>query len=130
MVRDALLLLAINRMIERDWCVTGVETLGVPQVRDEGCPWAGKVPVTPMMDTGLDQIVIQDVLKPLRRNILSELQRQMKGERRQDCFEVILTVFIMATNTEWLLRHSRRNALRYNTPVRSDPPLGHGLFNW
>jgi hypothetical protein len=129
MVRDALHLLAISRMIERDWSVTGPETFGLPQVGDMDCPWFGKVPVTPMMDTGLDQIVIQDFLMPLRRNILSELQEQMQGKRRQDCFEIILTVFIMATNTEWLLRHSRRNALRYNRPVCLTPPLGFGWLS-
>ena len=119
MVRDALQLLALNRMIERDWRISGSETLGLPLVNDVKCPWFGKVPVTPMMDTGLDQIVIKDVLMPLRQKVLSELQEKIEGTQKQDCFEIMLTVFIMATNTEWLLRHSRKNAIRYNVQVFS-----------
>ena|ERR1700761_1035019 len=117
MVSDALHLLAIVRMIERDWRVVGPVTLGMPQCYGLGCPWHGKVPITPIMDTMLDQIVIQDILNPLGRSILSKLKDQMQGKTKQDCFEIILTVFILATNTEWLLRHSKGNALRYNALV-------------
>jgi hypothetical protein len=127
MVRHALHLLAINRMIERDWRITGPMTLGMHHRDEEDCPWNGKVPVTPMMDTVLDQIIIQDILNPLRQKVLSELQDQMQGKRRPDCFEITLTVFIMTTNTEWLLRHSKGNALRYNALVCLSPPLG---FCW
>src|ERR1700742_4988794 len=70
LVQGALHLLAVSRMIELDWRISGLETLGHAPNLDPNCPWFGKVPVTPMMDTHLDQIIIQDFLNPLRRQVL------------------------------------------------------------
>jgi hypothetical protein len=112
------MLLAVNRMIERDWTICTPEAIGLSTVDDEESPWHGKVPITPVMDTQLDQIVIRDVLTPLRQRLLSELQAKMETGQKEDWFEVFLVVFILSTNTEWLLRHSRNNAKRYGAKVR------------
>jgi hypothetical protein len=117
MVKDALQILAMNRMIERDWRIVNPETINLTPVREEGCPWNGTVPVTPTMDTALDQIVIQTYLQKLRKSVLSEIQSQIKMTKPRNCFELFLTIFILATNTQLLLQHSRANALRYQAPV-------------
>ncbi|KAF2669051.1 hypothetical protein BT63DRAFT_424769 [Microthyrium microscopicum] len=70
------------------------------------------------MDQQLDQIVIGDFLEPLRRRLLSELQEKMSGQNKEHSFEIFLTVYVLNTNLEWCLRHSRRNAIRYDSKER------------
>jgi len=118
-VHRGLMLLAVNRMIERDWTIsdTNIE-MSQFIVNDEYSSWYGKIPITPVMDTQLDQIIIQDFLVPLRRRLLYDVQTKMDQKRKEDWFEIFLAVFILATNTELLLRHSRRNAIRYGARRR------------
>jgi hypothetical protein len=111
------MLLSVNRIIEWDWTVCTPGLSGLSSVDDEESPWNGKAPITPVMDTQLDQIVIKDFLIPLRRKILPELQAKMETGHKEDWFEIFLVVFILSTNTEWLLRHSRKNAKRYGAKV-------------
>jgi len=118
LVQGALHLLAVNRMIEYDWRISGSETLGHTPNFEPGCPWFGKVPVTPMMDTQLDQIIINDFLNPLRKRVLDELQHKMCSAAKEHFYEIFLSVFILATNTQLLLRHSRNNAARYRAKSR------------
>lgn len=129
-VRRALMLLAINRMIEWDWSICTPGALSLPIVDDEESPWCGKAPITPVMDTQLDQIVIKDVLLPLRRKLLPELQAKMQAGQKEEWFEIFLVVFILSTNTEWLLRHSRKNAKRYGAKGRyNSMKLGEEYFH-
>ena len=102
-------------MIEWSWHIIGPQTLGIPHVGDPGSEF---IPITPMMDVQLDQIVIQDFLIPLSKRLLSELQIKMYAGRREDLFDIFLTVYILATNIEFLLRHSRGNAIRHCAPKR------------
>jgi len=117
-VLKALKLLAVNRMIELDWVICGTETLGQLPVSDPESPWYGKVPITPVMDTQLDQIVIQEFLNPLRADLLRDLQNKMYAKQKGNWFEIFLVTFILCLNTEWLLRHSRMNAKRYGARQR------------
>lgn len=114
----ALKLLAVNRMIELDWVISGTETMGQSPVSDPDSPWHGKVPITPVMDTQLDQIVIQEFLNPLRTELLRHLQKKMYSKEKGNWFEIFLVTFILCLNTEWLLRHSRMNAKRYGARQR------------
>jgi len=111
LVHAALQLLSLNRMIEWSWHITGPNTLGIPSVNSF-------TPITPMMDIQLDQIVIQDFLIPLSKRLLSSLQAKMYARNRDDLFDIFLTVYILATNVEFLLRHSRGNAIRHAAPRR------------
>lgn len=111
----------MNRMIERDWQFTEADTYGIQRVVDASNPWRGKVPITPMMDTQLDQIVIQDFLIRRRDKLIADLQAKLDAARRNDFFEVFLVMFILATNLEWLLRHCKKSAERYGAMVGSFP---------
>lgn len=117
-VRKALDLFAANRIIERDWRICGAETLGMGVVDDPENPWFEKIPVTPIMDLQLDQIVIQSFLKPLRDPLLQELQVKIYEARKENWFEIFLTISILLTNAERLLQHSRNNAKRYGVQRR------------
>jgi hypothetical protein len=123
LVQGALHLLAVNRMIEYDWHITGPEKLGHNiNIEKPSCPWFGKVPVTPLMDVQLDQIITQDFLEPLRTSVLSELQEKLHSAPEKHLYEIFLTAFILATNTHLLLQHSRRNAIRYRAKKRYNSP--------
>ncbi|KAF2803351.1 uncharacterized protein BDZ99DRAFT_491742 [Mytilinidion resinicola] len=117
-VRKAMDLFAATRIIEHDWRICGRNTLGINVVEDEENPWFNKIPVTPIMDTQLDQIVIQGFLKPLRDQLLQELQTKIYESRRENWFEIFLTTSILLTNAELLLSHSRKNAKRYGANRR------------
>ncbi|KAF1986481.1 hypothetical protein K402DRAFT_393542 [Aulographum hederae CBS 113979] len=117
-VHQALSLFAVTRIIERDWRIAGPKTLGESVITDPQSPWVGKVPVTPMMDTQLDQIVIQKYLVPTRKKMLEELQRLVNEKKKEDFWEVFLTMAVLLTNGERLLLGSRRNAVRYGAKGR------------
>lgn len=127
MVQRALELWSASRIIEKTWRICGEDKLGLEVSMDLANPWNGIIPVTPMMDTQLDQIVIQDVLMPLRSGLLQELQKKIHGRRREDWFEIFLTVFILLSNTEFILAHSRRFARRYGMGVCFCPPRFHSM---
>jgi len=131
-VHHALMLLAVNRMIERSWsiCTEDGRRIGLPVVEDPESPWHWAIPTTPVMGTQLDQIFIQKFLTPLREKLLRELQGRMKEARKRDWFETFLVTFILCTNTELLLRHSRKNAKRYGAKHRyNDLELAKEYFH-
>jgi hypothetical protein len=130
LVHRALMLIAANRMIEQDWAFTGPEVPGIDVVDDKQSPWYGTRPITPVMDTQLDQIIIQTFLMPLRERLLEDLQEKIILGKKKDWFEVFLTIFILQTNTALLLRHSRKNAIRYGASGRYNSiPLAEGYFH-
>ncbi|KIW04734.1 uncharacterized protein PV09_04465 [Verruconis gallopava] len=120
-VYRALKLLALGRMIELDWVFTCSNIPGVDVVADPHSPWFAKRPITPVIDTQLDQIIIQNFLAPLRAGLLNDLYVKMKYGKRQDWFEIFLVTFILQINVALLLKHSRKNAIqcgashRYNS---------------
>lgn len=118
MVSQALDLCAACRIIERDWRICGSETLGIDIVLDQESPWCGTHPITPMMDAQLDQIVIRSFLTPLREKVLRSLQDKILNFRRDDWFEVFLTISVLLSHAEWLLAHSRCNAVRCGAQTR------------
>lgn len=120
MVQKALELWVTNRMIERTWRLCGDDTLGLEPVSDKTSPWADTVPVTPLMDQQLDQIVIQWLLKPLRKPILTNLKRFIKEKAKENWFEIHLTIFILLHNSEVHLAHARQFAQRYGMSVSDD----------
>lgn len=69
------------------------------------------------MDTQLDQIVIKGILVPLRIELLQELQKKISEYGRANWFEIYLTIFILLSNTESILAHSREFARRYGMGV-------------
>jgi len=106
-------------MIELSWTIHGHETLGISEVLNNHFNGIGppEIPITPMMAVHLDQIVIQYYLEPLAKNLLDELQKSFY-EHKAPSFEIFLTQYILATHFEWLLRHARYNAAKYNIPRR------------
>jgi len=118
LVKQAIILLAVNRMIERSWTLCGSETLGMSPIQDPDNPWRDRIPITPAMDTQIDQIIIQRYLMPLRKNLMVDLKAKIAAGKREDWFSIFLTTFILQTNTECLARHCRGRAKRHGEPRR------------
>lgn len=129
LVQQALDLFAATRIIERDWRICGSETLEIPAMLDPQQPGSPKIPVTPVMDGQLDQIVTKAYLLPLRETLLANLQQTIYAGKKEDWFSVFLATFIYLTHIECLLQHSRRNAKRYGLKRRyNDISLAEKYF--
>ncbi|RMZ83951.1 hypothetical protein DV737_g1374, partial [Chaetothyriales sp. CBS 132003] len=101
------------RLIEEPWRICGEETLGMKPVTDPDAPYYGWIPVTPIMDTQLDQIVIQSILHNLRTEVLQTLQIKVEKSRKKDWFEIFLTIFILLNTIELATAHDHQFASMY-----------------
>ncbi|KAK4183081.1 hypothetical protein QBC35DRAFT_508751 [Podospora australis] len=109
LVANSLDLWAISRMIEIPWEMCGGpedDTLGVSRIEEPENPHHGKIPIPPIMDTQLDQIVIQNILKPLREQVISKFQALITPAKPETWFEIYLAAFIMLNHIERLAKHS------------------------
>ena len=132
-VSKALDLCAASRIIERDWRICAAPSdLGMPFVSDDPSnPFYDSMPITPMMDAQLDQLVIQTFLLPTRELLLESLQEKMSASSSASSFfEIFLTVAVLLSHGEWLLSHSRKNALRVGSKTRYNYiPRAEGYFH-
>src|SRR6266511_3934799 len=119
LVNLALQLWSTTRLIEKTWTFCGTETLGMEPVTDVTNPWLGTVPVTPIMDQQLDQIVIRHFLVPLKNKLLVQLEKAVIDDTsvKRRWFEIFLVKFILLHNIEVQLAHSRQFAKRYGMTV-------------
>ncbi|KAK3390097.1 hypothetical protein B0H63DRAFT_391292 [Podospora didyma] len=106
LVAIALDLWAVSRMIEIPWEMCGNDTLGVEQIQDPANPHHGKIPIPPIMDTQLDQIVIQAVLVPMRDELVEKFDKITAPPKPGAWFETYLTAFILLNHIERLAKHS------------------------
>lgn len=88
---------------------------------DEGSPYYGKTPVTPIMDFQIDNITIHQLLIPLRKKLLQELQKKVLNNKPEDFLEIYLTIFILLHNMELTIAHDRWFAMRYSLQVAIGP---------
>jgi hypothetical protein len=75
------------------------------------------MPIPPIMDTQLDQIVIQRILTPLRAKILKKFEQLITPAKREAWFEVYLSAFVLLNHIERLARHSAFHARMHVMPV-------------
>ncbi|KAK3985492.1 hypothetical protein QBC44DRAFT_335102 [Cladorrhinum sp. PSN332] len=119
LVADVLSLWAISRMIEIPWEMCGEDTLGVDRIRNPENPnWHNKVPIPPIMDTQLDQIVIKNILKPLRQQVIDKFQKLVTPAKPEAWFEIYLAAFVMLNHIERLAKHSVSHARMHSMPTK------------
>ena len=90
-------------MTERTWRICGDNTVGLKPVSESESPWKGIIPVTPIMDTQLDELAIRGLLLPLKDRVLTELKDKVLQKQRENWFGIYLTIFIIMCNVEWEL---------------------------
>jgi hypothetical protein len=106
-----------NRFIETPWHILGSETLGMVRDVRPGSPYFGLVPVTPMMDGQIDNIVVYHLLEPLWTKIRKILREKLLKNKKQDWFELQLTLFILLNHVEWTMAHDIDFSNRHSLPV-------------
>ncbi|KAL3489018.1 hypothetical protein BJX62DRAFT_165917 [Aspergillus germanicus] len=137
LVAAALLFFSSTRMIERFWLICGPDTLGIPAMdRNIGpCrynPRVPAIPVTPVMDTQLDELAIGSVLLPLSTNLLSLLKAKVLAKRKENWYEIFLASFIILHNAERVLDHimdfSRRFGVNPESRGNKESSLSHAYY--
>jgi hypothetical protein len=98
----------------------GPETLGMtPEQKDRSYPLFGKIPIAPVMGAQLELIMTLDILRPLRRQVLNQLQKMMAANKRKSWFTIYLSCFILLHScslaTAWHYKYSRRNGVKVRT---------------
>ncbi|AEO63020.1 uncharacterized protein THITE_2084525 [Thermothielavioides terrestris NRRL 8126] len=96
---------AYCRVIEKEWKICGDDTLDLEPITDPKSPWYGFIPITPAMDVQLDQIVIRDVLQPLRTKLLARLQDSIQNYRPDNWFDCYFTIFMLLNHIEQAAAH-------------------------
>ena len=88
-------------------------------ISDKTNPWNGIIPVTPIMDQQMDQIVIREILIPWRDALLRQLNQKIFDyeKRKENWSRIYLTMFILLNNTEVQLAHLLQFARRYGFSV-------------
>lgn len=78
--------------------------MGVQPTDELGHPYDGFIPVTPIMDTQLDDLVIRDLLVPLTNQFLKRLKAKIDERKPEDWLEIHLAMFVMMSNIGWIIK--------------------------
>ncbi|KAL2133370.1 hypothetical protein VTI74DRAFT_2458 [Chaetomium olivicolor] len=113
---DALNLWAISRMIEIPWEIYRTDKLRISPVDDTSSPHHGKIPIPPIMDTQLDQILIQHILTPLRAKVVEKFEDLINPVKPEVWFDIYLSAFILLNHIERLAKHSVEHAKTHTMP--------------
>jgi hypothetical protein len=72
--------------------------------------------MTPVMDTQIHDIALRVLLIPLGQVILRELDQKIKRRKRENWFDIYLTIFIIMNNFEFIfsdvLEYTARHGLK------------------
>jgi hypothetical protein len=94
-----------GRFIEDHWKVfCGGLQIGATMTDEPGHPYHGFIPVTPIMDTQLDDLVIRVLIKPRLASFLARLKKKLDEKRRENWLELFLATFIMMSNIGWVIK--------------------------
>jgi hypothetical protein len=112
LVNAALDVWACSRMCARDRGLDGEETLGQEKVADSSSPFYNQVPIPPMLDHQCDTVTIKWMGK-LAAALIKTLWKKLSDKKRDDWFEVFLTVFTMVNNVEYVYGIAKELGYQY-----------------
>ncbi|KAH8667632.1 hypothetical protein BGZ60DRAFT_409666 [Tricladium varicosporioides] len=114
LISDALYCWVATRFIEGPWRIfCGGAMIGLEPTSEPGNPFNGIIPVTPAIDTQLDDIFLRDLLIPLTKRLLKGLTDKIEEQKRENWLEIYLTMFIMMSNMGWVMQDIFAWAKRY-----------------
>ncbi|KAI1204573.1 uncharacterized protein F4807DRAFT_465484 [Annulohypoxylon truncatum] len=98
--------------------LVGDETLDMEPVKDEGCPYHGKVFIPRMIPAQFDSIGHEAILASLRKQVLDGLWKMMASKNPRDFFIIYLVVFMLlheiSITSRDRFRRARDNSLDPN----------------
>lgn len=87
-----------------------------PERKDRSYPLFGKIPIAPVMGAQLELILTLEVLQPLRKEVLKQLEKTVAANKPKSWFTIYLTCFIMLHSCSlaiaWHYKYSRRNGCK------------------
>ncbi|KAJ4406739.1 hypothetical protein N0V91_004429 [Didymella pomorum] len=105
LIADALNIWVAARFIENPWrIIHGHYRMGIEPTYERDHRYHGFVPVTPVMDTQLDEIVIRDLLDPISTRFLKNLEAKIAEKDPRNWLEIHFAVFIMMSNVGWITK--------------------------
>jgi hypothetical protein len=123
LLKKALRFWVASRFIEKPWSIIGDETLGMESDKLVDSPYYNKVPVTPIMDFQIDNLVIHEQLQVQLKEILKVLTEKMLPPKKEHWFDIQLCLFILLHSVELTMAHDAEFATRYSLEVRFDTNL-------
>lgn len=113
-----------GRLIEDPWSIQGHETLGMKVDPCPASPFSHRIPVPPIMDFQIDNIVIYDYLINTLGRIRKAMRDKILPMKKEDWFDIHLATFILLHHVDLTMRHDVDFALSRNLPKRfSNRPL-------
>ena len=124
LVKLALRFWVAGRFIEDPWTIHGQETLGMKFDPLSASPYSRSIPVTPIMNFQIDNIVIYDHLTRMLDDIRTAMKAKILPRKKEDWFEIHLATFILLHHVDLTLKHDIDFALLRNMSTRfSNRPL-------
>lgn len=80
-------------------------------------PCLESVPVTPIMDTQLDELTINSLLIPLGKRLLRLLKDKVLARKKEDWYEIFLASFVTLHNSEQVFGHALEFERRFGLGV-------------
>jgi hypothetical protein len=113
-----------GRLIEDSWSIRGRETLGMALDPLPESPFSQRIPVTPIMDFQIDNIVIYDYLVVTLNRIRKTMKEKIMPRKEEDWFDLHLATFILLHHVDLTMKHDVDFATNRNLPRRfSNRPL-------
>ena len=120
-IRNALQLSILSRLASKSFNIYGQETLGIRREMDPECPYYGRIPIPPLLDAQLDQMLMEK-METLKRSVLSELRRMIAGQGRKHWFKIYLIMSVLLFNLESVYQNQCRQMQRYQESVSNTMP--------
>ncbi|CAJ2500739.1 Uu.00g035920.m01.CDS01 [Anthostomella pinea] len=130
LLRNVMQFWTASRLIEKQWYATGLEQLGhsvesFHLLWSPESPYGGRVPISPIMATQFDTLVIKFILEPLKLFIQADLQKLVDNPDLKSWFTVFLCCFVLLNSYDEATVHDWEFARRYSldTPFSNYPML-------
>ena len=94
-----------GRLIEDPWSIRGDETLGMTLDPLPASPFSTRIPVTPIMDFQIDNIVIYDYLRHMLDDIRKAMKARIMPIKKEDWFDIHLATFILLNHVDLTMKH-------------------------
>lgn len=94
-----------GRLIEDPWSIKGDEKLGMELDPLPTSPYSQRIPVTPMMDFQIDNIVIYNYLTGILDRIRKVMKERIMPIKKEDWFDIHLATFILLHHADLTMKH-------------------------
>lgn len=92
-----------------------------PKLDDNSYPLWGRVSTPQMIIAQIDSIVAKQIIAPLRRKVLRNLEGLIKANKTQHWFTIYISIFLLLHNVSVISSDLRRHGKANGATVRDNP---------